>query len=695
MHKEAALLLMVGSPQKNLPDGSSLRGDINVLLVGDPGTAKSELLKYVSRIAPRGLFTSGRGSTAAGLTAAVVKEKNGMMMLEAGATVLADLGVACLHPSSKVIFNGRITCVEDLARNVNFVVGLSEGKISETGKLAGFVPTLNTETLKVETDCSTKIRRRWHHGYVVTLKLRSGFEVKVTPEHLLLDGNTLAWKAANDFRPGDSVISPLLLPQQSDSEQLYLWDILPENTKVSLTDEEKDQLKQLICRRFESVAQAARNLELPRLPSYFRRRLQPRLNELRILVSSLGVTEEWKSNPHIYDKSKLLVSKITPELAYLCGFILGDGYVSISKRRATITVHQSTVHAEYIEQLGNCWNKVFKIPFKIGHPRLEKSVIRGHKFISNSFNWHVSRRVLASVYTYLTQNNLTNILSLPPDVLAGLLSGLTDADGCVTQKSSLKNQKLFSTWNIVYTFSSNPESNLNLLLGLRRFDCLGSYRGVKQGVGVIVVSGRRDCTELQKALTLSVKMRKQLPQSRRYNISGASEKIPSMPVADIFRRVFDHTSRADLMRLGIWSSIYESSNLRRQASVTQVSKILSLYKQFPEEEKSVLTKLMNRDYFLDNILSIENSNYDGFVYDIILRGKNHNFVADGVIVHNCIDEFDKMRDEDRSALHEVMEQQTASVAKGGIIATLNARTSILAAANPVDGKYDPYKNIWR
>ena len=54
---------------------------------GDPGTAKSELLKYVSRVAPRGLFTSGRGSTAAGLTAAVVKEKNGMMMLEAGSVL--------------------------------------------------------------------------------------------------------------------------------------------------------------------------------------------------------------------------------------------------------------------------------------------------------------------------------------------------------------------------------------------------------------------------------------------------------------------------------------------------------------------------------------------------------------------------------------------------------------------------------
>jgi replicative DNA helicase Mcm len=72
--KEAILLLVVGSTQRSLQDGTKIRGDINIFLVGDPGTAKSEMLKFCARIAPRGLYTSGRGSTAAGLTAAVVKD---------------------------------------------------------------------------------------------------------------------------------------------------------------------------------------------------------------------------------------------------------------------------------------------------------------------------------------------------------------------------------------------------------------------------------------------------------------------------------------------------------------------------------------------------------------------------------------------------------------------------------------------
>ena len=100
--KEAILLLIVGSNQRLLVDGSKIRGDINIFLVGDPGTAKSEMLKFCARIAPRGLYTSGRGSTAAGLTAAVVKDKTGIMMLEAGAVVLGDQGLVSIDEFDKM-----------------------------------------------------------------------------------------------------------------------------------------------------------------------------------------------------------------------------------------------------------------------------------------------------------------------------------------------------------------------------------------------------------------------------------------------------------------------------------------------------------------------------------------------------------------------------------------------------------------
>jgi len=134
IQKEAVLLMIVGSPQRTLPDGTTIRGDINVLLLGDPGTAKSELLKYAARIAPRGLYTSGRGSTAAGLTAAVVREKSGMMMLEAGALVLADQGIAAIDEFDKMRTEDRSSLHEAMEQQT---VSVAKG---------GIVATLNART---------------------------------------------------------------------------------------------------------------------------------------------------------------------------------------------------------------------------------------------------------------------------------------------------------------------------------------------------------------------------------------------------------------------------------------------------------------------------------------------------------------------------------------------------------------------
>jgi len=101
VEKEAILLLLAGGTSTVLPDGTKLRGDINVLFVGDPGVAKSEMLKFAAQVAPRGIFASGRGTTAAGLSAAVIREKN-VLMLEAGVVVLADQGIACIDEFDKM-----------------------------------------------------------------------------------------------------------------------------------------------------------------------------------------------------------------------------------------------------------------------------------------------------------------------------------------------------------------------------------------------------------------------------------------------------------------------------------------------------------------------------------------------------------------------------------------------------------------
>ncbi|MEM3085611.1 MAG: minichromosome maintenance protein MCM [Halobacteria archaeon] len=100
--KESIALQLFAGVSKELPDGSHIRGDIHILLVGDPGTAKSMLLRYVTQLAPRSIYTSGRGSTAAGLTATAIRDDEGRWSLEAGALVIANNGVACVDEIDKM-----------------------------------------------------------------------------------------------------------------------------------------------------------------------------------------------------------------------------------------------------------------------------------------------------------------------------------------------------------------------------------------------------------------------------------------------------------------------------------------------------------------------------------------------------------------------------------------------------------------
>jgi DNA replicative helicase MCM subunit Mcm2 (Cdc46/Mcm family) len=376
--KEAIMYLLFGGVSKSLPD-ITIRGEMNALLIGDPGTAKSQLLQYVARIAPRGLYTSGRGTTAAGLTAAVIREKGGSMSLEAGALVLADKGIACLHPSSNVILDGRVVEIGKIVDDQNFAFVFANGELNQIAALKGNTVSVNLETGQTVEGKVTKLRRKWFKGKIIKIQLRSGHVTRVTPNHLFIDGSTLKWKKASHFETHEYVVAPI-----------------GKNT----------------------------------------------------------------SQTSIYAK------KVTSKNSF---------------RRAAMPLHEC-----------RCSQNMAQIA-------MDQEIL-------------------------VTQNS-----------------------GC---------------------------------------------------------------------------------------ISHIKTRIETV------------------------------------------------------EDK----KLAQVEYSLDEIVSVSEEAYEGYVYDLMMQSI-HNYLSDGVISHNCIDEMDKMRPEDRVAIHEAMEQHTVSVAKGGIVATLNARTAILAAANPTLGRYEPHRTV--
>ncbi len=250
--KEALGLQLVSGFEKHLPDGARIRGDIHILLVGDPGIAKSQLLRYMTKISPRGIYTSGKSSTSAGLTATAVKDElgDGRWTIEAGALVLADKGIAAVDEMDKMDNEDKSALHEAMeqqsyhplteiqlsdgrkVRMGEFVDGLMKARRDEVIQgvdceilsLSGEVGVQSTDFYRVFELPVNRVSRHLAPDRFIKIKYPNDREILVTPEHpVYIAKDGIACIPASEVKAGDT--SPALSESSKEIERLKVAEV--------------------------------------------------------------------------------------------------------------------------------------------------------------------------------------------------------------------------------------------------------------------------------------------------------------------------------------------------------------------------------------------------------------------------------------------------------------------------------------
>ncbi|KUK04589.1 LAGLIDADG family homing endonuclease [Methermicoccus shengliensis] len=665
--KEAIALQLFSGVSKLLPDGAHIRGDIHILLVGDPGIAKSQLLRYVKRLAPRGIYTSGKSTTSAGLTATAVKDEfgDGRWTLEAGALVMADKGIAAVDELDKMRPEDRSAlheAMEQQSYHPSFEITLADGskhKIGEfvDGLFAKFperkvkgidCEILRTDDLGIEiltTDFGrvfkTKVDRVSRHkapDYFVRIKYSNGREILVTPEHpvfVFRDGKITTVEASKG-EVGDFAPAVISCEFEGRSE---LEKHVSGKKEVTLPDS-VDECFATSGFASEGYSFAGSSMEVglsntnPAVIPEMREAMQKSFGVEPIDYTSVNRTLRLVSKP-VYEfmhinfpelmrKSKgkripgsILSADVDTRVAFLRAAFMGDGGIESealcyrTSSRGLAEDYQDllltlSIHSRIAVDSSTNSYKVY-----ITGDCVERfvEIVLKDKGQNEKVKWLIERN----------KRNLRTHDVLPPYV--GELI-----------KACLK--KLGMKYD-----------------GYFHEHLIGNYGVNRIVVGRYIEAIERRIGEIERIDAQSLK---ELREKLGYSQQRAAELI------GVTRSTIDYAER------GGYSE--EERKTLLQKLRTEIKQVISEVRESLEKIKAMEKFRWLRIKEVE-IVPNEGEYRTDWVYDVTVE-PTHTFISHGLILHN-----------------------TVSVAKAGILATLKSRCALLGAANPKLGRFDEFVPI--